>query len=133
MREQGEPGYGFYDPEQAKNSNRRIAIKRAVAEATEQRRFQAIFNPFITSGTGELNGFEGSICLHDEELGQVSPAEFIPIAEEIGLINQIGAWAIEMKPAALPCSGPLIVDGGGQSVAVTIHVWDAGQRRPPCT
>ena len=95
VREQGEPGYGFYDPEQAKNSNRRIAIKRAVAEATEQRRFRLDFQPVYNIRTGELNGFEALIRLHDEELGQVSPAEFIPIAEEIGLINQIGAWALD--------------------------------------
>jgi len=95
VREQGEPGYGFYDPEQAKNSNRRIAIKRAVAEATEHRHFRLDFQPVYNIRSGELSGFEALIRLHDEELGQVSPAEFIPIAEEIGLINQIGAWALD--------------------------------------
>lgn len=95
LREQAGPGYGFYNPEQAKDSNRRMAVKRAVAEATEQHRFHLDFQPVYNIRTGELNGFEALIRLHDAELGNVSPGEFIPIAEDIGLINQIGAWALE--------------------------------------
>ena len=94
-REQETPGYGFFNPERAKESNRRLAIKNAVAEATEHHQFRLDFQPVYNTRTGELNGFEALIRLHDAELGNVSPAEFIPIAEEIGLINQIGAWALD--------------------------------------
>ena len=94
-REQETPGYGFFNPERAKESNRRLAIKNAVAEATEHHHFRLDFQPVYNTRTGELNGFEALIRLHDAELGNVSPAEFIPIAEEIGLINQIGAWALD--------------------------------------
>ncbi len=95
VREQVEPGYGFYNPEQAKDSNRRMAVKRAVAEATEQRHFHLDFQPVYNIRTGELNGFEALIRLHDTELGNISPVEFIPVAEDMGLINQIGAWALD--------------------------------------
>ena len=95
LREQDGPGYGFYNPEQAKESNRRLAVRRALAEATEKHRFHLDFQPVYNIRTGELNGFEALIRLHDSELGNVSPAEFIPIAEDSGLINQIGAWALD--------------------------------------
>jgi EAL domain-containing protein (putative c-di-GMP-specific phosphodiesterase class I) len=94
-REQGTPGYGFYNPELAQDSKRRLAITRAVTMATEQKLFRLDFQPVYNIRTGELNGFEALIRLHDAELGNVSPAEFIPIAEEVGLINQIGAWALD--------------------------------------
>jgi EAL domain-containing protein (putative c-di-GMP-specific phosphodiesterase class I)/GGDEF domain-containing protein len=94
-REQGTPGYGFYNPDQAKDSTRRLALQEAVAEATEHKRFRLDYQPVYSIRTGELNGFEALIRLQDEALGNVSPAEFIPIAEQMGLINQIGAWALD--------------------------------------
>ena len=94
-REQGTPGYGFFNPDLAQDSKRRLAIQRAVVAATEQKSFQLDFQPVYSIRSGELNGFEALIRLRDAEIGAVSPAEFIPIAEQIGLINQIGAWALE--------------------------------------
>ncbi len=94
-REQGTPGYGFYNPELARNSDRRNAVLRAVTAATEKKSFRLDFQPVYNIRSAELNGFEALIRLHDTELGNVSPAEFIPIAEQAGLINQIGAWALD--------------------------------------
>jgi EAL domain-containing protein (putative c-di-GMP-specific phosphodiesterase class I)/GGDEF domain-containing protein len=95
LREQDGPDYGFFNPEQAKDSNRRLAVERAVSEAADEHRFHLDFQPVYNIRTGELNGFEALIRLHDTELGNVSPAEFVPIAEDMGLINQIGAWALD--------------------------------------
>ena len=94
-REQGTPGYGFYNPELARDSQRRLAVQRAVAEATEQGLFRLDFQPVYNIRSGELNGFEALIRLHDAELGNLSPAEFIPIAEQAGQINGIGGWALD--------------------------------------
>ncbi len=94
-REQGTPGYGFYNPELAKDSKRRTAVQRAVTAATDRQGFRLDFQPVYNVRTGELNGFEALIRLQDPDLGNVSPAEFIPIAEETGLITQIGAWALD--------------------------------------
>jgi predicted signal transduction protein with EAL and GGDEF domain len=94
-REQGTPGYGFYNPELTRNSDRRNAVLRAVTAATEKKSFRLDFQPVYNIRSAELNGFEALIRLHDDDLGNVSPAEFIPIAEQAGLINQIGAWALD--------------------------------------
>ena len=94
-KEQGAPGYGFYNRETASDTKRYSAVSRAVAIATEREGFRLDFQPVYNIRTGELNGFEALIRLQDPELGNVSPAEFIPIAEDAGLICQIGAWCLE--------------------------------------
>lgn len=94
-QEQGSPGYGFFNPEIAKDTRRRAAIQRAVAAAVASQSFRLDYQPVYNIRTGELNGFEALIRMHDSELGSVSPAEFIPVAEQMGLINSIGAWCLQ--------------------------------------
>ena len=94
-KEQGTPGYGFYNRETASDTLRQAAVSRAVAAATANHSFRLDFQPVYNIRTGELSGFEALLRLHDPELGNVSPAEFIPIAEEAGLISQIGAWCLQ--------------------------------------
>ena len=94
-QEQGTPGYGFFNPEIAKDTRRRVAVQRAVSAAAASQAFRLDFQPVYSIRTGELNGFEALIRLHDQDLGAVSPAEFIPVAEQLGLINAIGAWCLQ--------------------------------------
>ena len=94
-QEQGAPGYGFFNPEIAQDARRRVAVQRAVAEATANNTFRLDFQPLYHIRSGELSGFEALIRLHDPELGPISPVEFIPIAEQAGYINKIGAWCLQ--------------------------------------
>ncbi len=94
-QEQGSPGYGFFNPEIAQDARRRMAVQRAVAEATANNTFRLDFQPVYHISSGELSGFEALIRLHDPELGSISPVEFIPIAEQSGHINKIGAWCLQ--------------------------------------
>lgn len=94
-KEQGTAGYGFYNHETASETRRHAAVSRAVAAATRREGFRLDFQPIYNIRTGELSGFEALLRLHDPELGNISPAEFIPVAEQSGLICQIGAWCLE--------------------------------------
>ena len=94
-RKQGQPGYGFFSPELAAISKRQLAVQRAVTLALEKNAFRLDFQPIYNMRSGELMGFEALIRLHDAELGPISPAEFIPIAEQEGLIVAIGEWALD--------------------------------------
>lgn len=94
-RKQGQPGYGFFSPELAAISKRQLAVQRAVAFALEKNAFRLDFQPIYNMRSGELTGFEALIRLHDAELGPISPVEFIPVAEQEGLIVAIGEWALD--------------------------------------
>lgn len=94
-RAQGHPGYGFFSPDLAAISKRQLAVQRAVAHALENKAFRLDFQPIYAMRTGELTGFEALIRLDDDQLGAISPAEFIPVAEQEGLIVAIGEWALD--------------------------------------
>jgi len=66
------------------------ALRRAIAEGALSLSYQ----PQIRSCDGAIHGVEALARWHDAELGDVSPAKFIPLAEECGLIEQIGLWSV---------------------------------------
>jgi diguanylate cyclase (GGDEF)-like protein len=92
--DKGGPGYGFFNPALAKAAKRRSDIQNALATAIEKHHVHLAFQPIYSSETGELKSFEALMRMKHPELGVVSPVEFIPVAEESGLIASLGAWAI---------------------------------------
>jgi EAL domain-containing protein (putative c-di-GMP-specific phosphodiesterase class I)/GGDEF domain-containing protein len=94
-RLQGHPGYGFYSPDMAAHAQRRLALQRAVREAVSGDALRLDFQPLYAMRSGELVAFEALIRLHDPELGPIPPSEFIPLAEQCGLIAEIGQWAMD--------------------------------------
>jgi diguanylate cyclase (GGDEF)-like protein len=92
--DKGGPGYGFFNPALSKAAKRRTDIQNALATAIEKQHVYLAFQPIYASDTGELKSFEALMRMTHPELGVVSPGEFIPVAEESGLINSLGAWAL---------------------------------------
>ena len=87
-------GYGFYNPAMAQAAKRRADVLNALHDAIEHQYMHLNFQPFFKSSTGDLIGFEALMRLTHPEMGVISPGEFIPVAEESGLINRLGAWAL---------------------------------------
>ncbi|ESQ74133.1 bifunctional diguanylate cyclase/phosphodiesterase [Asticcacaulis sp. AC402] len=76
------------------NLRRRRAIEAGLAKAIANKELELYYQPIIAAATQEVAGFEALLRWKSADLGQVSPAVFIPVAEESGLIRGIGDWVI---------------------------------------
>ena len=92
--QRGGAGYAFYNPGLAKSARRRADVLQAMHLGIDQGHMQMYFQPVFEAGQSKLVGFEALMRMKTPELGSVSPVEFIPIAEESGLIARLGAWAL---------------------------------------
>jgi diguanylate cyclase (GGDEF)-like protein len=88
------PSYSFFNPALAQSAKRRNDIVGAIEEAIEHRYLLLYYQPVFSLTTSELVGFEALMRMQHPKLGFVSPGEFIPVAEEVGLISKLGSWAL---------------------------------------
>lgn len=84
-----------------KEAQRRFSIESRLRTALSQGELTLAYQPLIHLQTGEITGFEALARWHDPDLGHVSPAEFIAVAEESGLITPLGRWAAYEAAQAL--------------------------------
>jgi len=85
----------LFDPEMQEKAKNFISLQSDLRRAIDKEEFQLFYQPLISLKTGKIIGAEGLIRWISEERGMVSPFEFIPVAEESGLILPIGSWVID--------------------------------------
>jgi diguanylate cyclase (GGDEF)-like protein/PAS domain S-box-containing protein len=93
-KEEGRNSYRFFTPEIKASSDRTLLLDNALRRALKHNQLELHYQPQISIETGQTVGAEALLRWHHPELGSVSPAEFIPIAESSGLILPIGEWVI---------------------------------------
>ena len=90
----GRQGYQFFEPIMNARAVERQAIEEGLRRALEQHEFLLYYQPRIDLKTGAITGVEALIRWTHPTRGPVSPAEFIPVAEDCGLILPIGDWVL---------------------------------------
>ena len=96
--------------------NRKSLVEKRLLLALDQKNLHVLYQPQLDIKTGKITSVEALVRWEDEKIGVVSPDELIPIAEETGLINNIGSFMLEKA-----CEQAVVWNEAGHNVKVSIN------------
>ncbi|MET0072049.1 MAG: EAL domain-containing protein [Candidatus Thiodiazotropha sp.] len=121
-KDEGRNTYQFYTSELTVVAFEHVFLENALRGALENEEFRLVYQPQVDLATGEVIGMEALLRWHHPTQGIISPARFIPIAEQSGLIIDIGTWVL-----ATACTqGKAWLDQGCDIGRIAVNV--AGQQ-----
>lgn len=114
----GKNNFQYFDLQMNDPINERLALESAMRAAIEHQEFQLYYQPKVPVGDARRYEFEALLRWKHPQKGFVSPAVFIPIAEETGLIQQIGEWIFDTACAQIR----RWLDEGYENVCVSVNL-----------
>ena len=91
----GKNTFQFFTPQMTIAVKRRAALESSLRVAVKNNNFSLVYQPQIDLNTGAIVAYEALVRWVTEQGGMMMPGEFIPLAEETGLINELGRWVLE--------------------------------------
>jgi diguanylate cyclase (GGDEF)-like protein len=117
-KELGRDNFQFYSEELNARSMARMTMERHLRRALDKNEFTLHYQPKVSLSSGLISGMEALLRWQSPELGMVSPADFIPLAEETGLIGPIGEWVLRTACA----QNRALLDSGLPPMRVAVNV-----------
>ncbi|MDA9499558.1 bifunctional diguanylate cyclase/phosphodiesterase [Bradyrhizobium sp. CCBAU 11357] len=93
---EGRRTHRFFEPEMDASAKARLSMEQDLRQALVNGGFEIHYQPLVDLRTNEVSGCEALLRWRHPERGMVSPAEFIPVAEDTGLITELGDWVLRM-------------------------------------
>ena len=94
VKERGRNGFRFFEERMNTRLLERLSLEASLRHAVEESEFKLHYQPILAGPDERLIGAEALLRWEHRDLGYISPAEFVPVAEECGLIEPIGKWVI---------------------------------------
>jgi diguanylate cyclase len=117
-KEEGRDNYKFFTMDMNKSISRKMALENGLRKALKNNEFVLNYQPQVSLQTGEIVGVEALLRWNTMEAGMVSPNQFIPVAEESGLIIPIGEWVL--KSACM--QGKAWHDNGQSALKIAVNL-----------